>query len=847
MSSGYKRSTSTQRISYRLSDISGTGRVIRLVLSLLCLLFLFSMRTYADTVDLSVTYGYQNTAKAGRRLPLSIRIDNHQESTFSGYIHVYMVESEESVYEYRYQKIVEGGSSDTLNVTVSLSSGISQLLVTAEDREGHTLGYRRIGLDVAGSDAELIIGIISDHPEALSYLNDVGINNGILRTRSVILPGDDLPDSENELDQLDVLLISDFSMTNIRKNEADVIAQWVRDGGILLLGTGARGEDALSPYYAAYLRTALQPMEMSLEMGKMYHEGEDSPLLSLTASPVHIKGGREVMLSDGVPIISEVSEGAGIVAISGYDFCDLTRFATDQSDYIDQLFTAILGKTRLEKLSVTASERSLGRYWNVQELMNLSDLRKLPKPILYAIILGSYVLLIGPGLYFFMRERAVLRMYRPGVLLVTVMTILLIYVMGFGTRFNGPFLTYVRLKNISAESVDETDYLNLRSSYFRSYELPVKTEYDVYPILKGADFTGDIQGLLQSEEYVSHTSIDNGREKKMITIQNAAPFAARYFELHNNMPNTAGSFQSDIHFADGSVRGTLTNGTSYELSDAALLIYGKVIRIGRLEAGASIDLGNCEVINVPVGDSWKIAASVTDETWQGLLRYYLMNSLSGHFSDARIVGCVREEDSEKPLLDFTEKTEIDSYGFTMVVSALPLSTHVGDVYSYSALSTDPQIQSGDYDATDNTVACAWPTTLEYHLGEGSEITSLTVESLASDDAGDAKSIGTVRPFRGSMSFYNYATGGFDVIDIGNGVLTRAQLDAYLDEDNVLIVRFTSSEENTGIDERRYLPMLTVTALDTETDPVEMIDSAVLEESTFIGEDSVPEETETGIG
>lgn len=536
-----------------------------------------------------------------------------------------------------------------------------------------------------------------------------------------------------------------------------------------------------------------------------------------------------------------------MVAISGYDFCDLTRFATDQSGYIDQLFSAILGKTRLENLSVTASERSLARYWNVQELMNLSDLRKVPQPILYAVILAAYVLLIGPGLYFFMREREVLRMYRPGVLLVTAMTIILVYVMGLGTRFMGPFLTCVRLKNISADSVDETDYLNLRSPYFRSYELPVKTEYDVYPILKGADFTGDIQGLLSSEDYVSHTSIDNGREKKTITIQNAAPFAARYFELHNNMPNADGSFQSDIHFADGSVHGTLTNGTAYDLSDAALLIYGKVIRIGRLDAGASIDLGHCEVVNVPVGDSRKIAASVTSGTWQGLLRYYLTNSLSGYFSDARIVGCVREENPEKQPLDFTEQTDIDSYGFTMVVSSLPLSTRVGDVYSYSALSTDPKIQSGDYDATENTVASAWPTTLEYHLGEGSDITSLTIESLSADDAGDAKSIGSVRPFRGSMSFYNYATGGFDVIDVGNGVLTRAQLDSYLDEDNVLIVRYTSSEENAGIDERCYLPMLTVTARNAEEKPVEMIDAAELEASGYIGEDSVPEETEPGIG
>ena len=54
------------------------------------------------------------------------------------------------------------------------------------------------------------------------------------------------------------------------------------------------------------------------------------------------------------------------------------------------------------------------------------------------------------------------------------------------------------------------------------------------------------------------------------------------------------------------------------------------------------------------------------------------------------------------------------------------------------------------------------------------------------------------------------------MDVSAGVLTRAQLESYLDQDNVLIVRYISSEENAGIDARRYLPMLTVTVRDTDT-------------------------------
>ncbi len=789
-------------IRYRVRQLCGLFLVF---------LFLYALQAYADTVDLSVTYGYQNTAKAGRFLPLCIDVANNQDSTFSGYVRVCMVESEESIYAYRYQKTVEAHASDTLDVTVALSSGVSQLLVTAEDRAGNILGSRRIGLDVAGSDAELIIGVVSDHPEALSYLNDAALNNGLLRTRSVVLPADGLPDSENELDQLDVLLISDFDMSKIRENEASVIGQWVRNGGILLLGTGARGMQALEPYYSGYLKSELQPIMMNVQMKKTQGSSDEDDLQTLMASPVYMLRGREVLLSDGFPMVSEVTEGAGLVVISGYDFCDLTRYATDQGSYADALFTAVLGKTRLEKLSVSASEQSLAKYWDVQALMNLSDLQKLPKPVLYAAVLGIYVLLAGPGIYFYMRRRRAMRMYRPGILLLSVLTTVLIYALGYGTRFHGPFLTYVQLKNISENSIDETDFLNFRSPYVRSCTLQLKTEYDVYPILKGADYSGDIQTLLSKQHGVGRTDIDNGREKKKITVSTTEPFSARYFELHNNMPNAEGSFHGEICFSSEQISGTLTNDTAYDLSDAALLIYGKVIRIGNLKAGERMDLAGCEAMTVPVGDSRRMAAAITDGSAQNVLQYYLANDLNGYFDDARLIGCVRTQ-SGRP--DFTDQMHAESYGMTLVISALPLSTRSGDTYSYNALFADPVVQSGSYDASTNTMSGSWPTVLEYHLGEGSSIVGLTVETLTTDDAAHKNSedgIGTLRPFRGSMSFLNHRTGGFDVVDTTDGMLTKEQLEAYLDENNVLTVRYTSGEENVRVDERRYLPMLIVTA------------------------------------
>ena len=70
-------------------------------------MLLFTHTVWADTINLDVTYGYQNTAKAGRFLPLSVHIENTMDETFSGLIHVYMAQSDSNIVEYQYQSMVD--------------------------------------------------------------------------------------------------------------------------------------------------------------------------------------------------------------------------------------------------------------------------------------------------------------------------------------------------------------------------------------------------------------------------------------------------------------------------------------------------------------------------------------------------------------------------------------------------------------------------------------------------------------------------------------------------------------------------------------------------------------------
>ena len=116
------------------------GKGLPSLLPFLSLLFLFlflpSFVSFADEIELNVTYGYQNTAKAGRFLPLKIGIRNSGSETFSGMIHIYMAESGSSICEYQYPSAVEAESDTELSMAVALSSGVNQLLVTATNQEG---------------------------------------------------------------------------------------------------------------------------------------------------------------------------------------------------------------------------------------------------------------------------------------------------------------------------------------------------------------------------------------------------------------------------------------------------------------------------------------------------------------------------------------------------------------------------------------------------------------------------------------------------------------------------------------------------------------------------------------
>ena len=211
-----------------------------------------------------MVYGYDNTARSGRILPMTIRVTNSTKEDFTGTLRAATLEpeyspygnsslSEYSTYRYEYPIEVKAGETVEKKIQISLSIQVDQVLLSLVDQEGKETAGRRIRLDLNLDTAELYVGVLSDHPERLSYMDHMGINYSTLRTRLIELDQDTMPESRQELDQLDVLLINDFDTGSLDSRQLEAVWEWTQSGGTLLFGTGEHANETLGSLFQGAL------------------------------------------------------------------------------------------------------------------------------------------------------------------------------------------------------------------------------------------------------------------------------------------------------------------------------------------------------------------------------------------------------------------------------------------------------------------------------------------------------------------------------------------------------------------------------------------------------------------
>ncbi len=753
-------------------------------------------------VAMEASYGYDNMAKGGRYLPVYVTLTNQQAEPFSGSVMMKSMESDFNIYEYEYPVELEGAATIQINFNIPLGLRADQLYVKLYDSDENQILQKRLKMNIRQDTPELLIGTLSDSQDKLEYLNDVGILHSTLRTRTCAMVAGSIPWQAIGLDQLDVLLITNYDIRRFSTWQTDTINEWVSRGGILILGTGAGGQEAVETFLEYELEgELLEPEERVINMGDEFAIfGPSDVRLPLMATHVELKEGNAVLSSDGFPVLSAVRKEKGMIAVAAYDFCDISSFC-EEHGYVDKLFTKLLGEERIRELAEYLYDGGSSIYWVVQSMLNSGSVEKLPKISLYAIMIFFYILLVGPGLYFFLKQREMRMHYGVLTVLLSLFCSGMIYLMGSRTRFENTFFNYASVQDYSGDTVVSSVYLNMRTPYNKPYSVGLDASYDIRPLVRSAGT--DMARFTQfTGEEKANINIFHGTERTWLSVQDVEVFAPNYFRLEKREENKEYlGITGSVTYFDAKITGTITNQLGIDLKRGAVLCSNAIVPFESLKAGETLVLDEQPVFYYPLIRSFAVADFVAGNDQfekpdtnskeymdslkrSNLLEFYLDYFLSGYPHGARVVAFPAGEEQNQFLLEEGYETD----GLTLYTAAVDADYRKGEQIYRTFAEISANLVSGIYSAGKNTMNGLSPLTLEYSLGG-----DITVEKLtflpASEEFTENSGNGGISVFAGDLYFYNYETENFDKMDSSQREFIHWQLEPYLSGENRITVKY----------------------------------------------------------
>ncbi len=803
-------------------------------------------------LSIEVEYGYGNRAKGGRSLPMNVTFSGADEA-IQGTAEILTRQSDGEIYAYRYPVSVAASGETTAHYVVPLGVGSSELAVRLLDEAGEVRAAKTVQLNISTASPELFVGILSDDPDALSYFNSASVNYGQMRTRAVTLESGTFPSYRTELDPMDVIVVSDYNISELNVEQTRALMQWMRDGGVLVLGTGDHADETLGVFAPEFLDDMYaDPEETEIDLEE--NESMDTPGSSVVSLPIvdfTLHGGSTVLSADSVSLIQTAGKGQGVLAAASFDFVDLADYASSHSSFVDLMLTRVLGNTRLDDLASEAYGTEHEEYWSAQSLIDSGTPRLLPNPIVPGALLLLYVILAGPVLYLFLRSRKLSMHYRKAAAALGVLAAALAALITSGLRFRDTFYSYARIREAGEDTVNETTYLNLRNPYNGRYQAELAGDAEIKP-LTAAEDRGKLAGVTGTE--TPDVVITETGDRKIISADNDTAFSSRFFLLRSEKENTdEEGFTGELSLFGDSLSGEITNSSPYTVTNAAVILYGEMIPLGTLDAGETVNIDEQILYHIPLNNTYTVAAflcGVYDSTADrdahlisleraNFLSFYLQSMNTGYQQDARVIGFAEEgrssgggsagsgapgsgkkapgsgSDAQGSGSDASERgagapligAGLKNFGMTLSTSTASVDNRYGDEVSRSALSSAPEVLSGDYLYQTNSFYPGEPVVLNYSLGNDIRVKNVRIEEA--DPLFDGTEKEGASSFRGTISFYNYVTGGFDDIEPEKREFSSSELRQYLSPGNTLMVRYAETSGQTSDRLDMALPMLTV--------------------------------------
>ncbi|MBL8056627.1 MAG: hypothetical protein JNK29_08010 [Anaerolineales bacterium] len=420
------------------------------------------------------------------------------------------------------------------------------------------------------SPQDILFGVLAASPSAFNVLADVDPVNGQAYVAQVA--AGDLPDLGQAWGALDVLVVSDMDTGALTPEQRRAAADWVDQGGRLLVMGGAgwqktaAGLNGLLPLTPATARplTDLGPLAELAPAASPVPAGEAVAAFGALAADATVLAGPA-----DAPLITMRRQGYGQVLYFGADpaFAPLRAW-----DGLADLFRQALAAP-LDQPSWAAG---LTNWSSAQSAVDALPDLQLPSPLLICGFLGLYLAVVGPLNYLalrFLKRRELAWITIPATVLAFSLAA---YLAGYGLAGVQPTLHQLAIVQVwpAADRARLDQVVGLFSPRRAVYEL------------------GFAPGLLAqpvpgySQPGANPLRFEQGDQPRVLGVRTEIA-AVQSFAAEGTVPAPRFEASLTLAMSASTVRlaGTLTNQSELTLTDAVLLAPGGVERLGTFQPG----------------------------------------------------------------------------------------------------------------------------------------------------------------------------------------------------------------------------------------------------------------------
>ncbi|MCE5228882.1 hypothetical protein LLG95_04710 [bacterium] len=546
--------------------------------------------------------GLGNSYKAGGWTPLRINLKNQssplgRDQNFDGQVQVTTVDNNGQSYTFAAPLELPLNGRKMIELPVILPHVLNPVTIQLITNRGRVAFSQQLmpnsfqlNLDDQRQGAiitptVLLLGTTNDTP-SFEATRELSANTRVIQASS-------MPHDYKSYDGVQLLVIRHAVTGMLELDQIEALDQWLRLGGRMLVIAAKEAADMrqdrwLAPRLPAQLIESREASLKDLDP----NGGADKILMAAwgaTAPSARIIGN-----SPAGPLALERPYGMGTVTALSVDPAMLGNMP---------LRGAIASLMETLVLAAGREDVRARHYWETSNIMPFTDSIRLPSRMIVILLVGAFVIIVGPLNFKFLRARRRLELAWVTIPVLSILFFSAIYAYGVASKGGRQQFGTAEILHLNAGQPDGLLLWNAMQFSPRRevYQLSAGPSSSMAPLLNSYQNPVQDLGYSMGQQFLNATGFDrgtgSGRGSRATfspdggyeLSQPAGQWEPLYY-IGERPTLIKGKIDGDVTLLqNGSIRVRITNGTEAALTNAVVRVGPQRIPIGKLEPGGKFE------------------------------------------------------------------------------------------------------------------------------------------------------------------------------------------------------------------------------------------------------------------